>query len=485
MNRRTFLTAASGFIAGCYSLPEIVAEELVLEVDWELKEADIAFQNLEKFPKEERGYYAYLSTCTVEGEYRDSLGEVLKVIIPSLCHKTSLKEQLPVQVSETLYRINLFQLGWLPNWHKVLSQHYPYYPNWIDRKKQYPLVIRADWFCADIFDESQTGDAQHLFLYAGAVPKNRADYYKFWGVQENQEYVYGMIEGESGVAVNDKSGLKSMRHLENLTTSKRGYAWRTRDSRKVTGVFDPFQNIALGPEGFQYDASEYITGMYKVMGQKSGCLQSYLLTDGNKVLKQDAKGKVLERQTQTRQAKAPVDIVEEKNNIRGREICNGASCIHCHPKGIVPPTSNRYVKYIKADTQLFLDEKSKPEVERYHGSDLEREILYNQQLYNDGVRMCCNLSAAEFSAAYTEVVRQYVGQVDLARLSREMGLLYGTATMTPAELEKALAYGSKYNTLTLDAAEIAEGETISRDSVIENFPRFQKVVDLWQARPKS
>lgn len=484
MNRRTFLAS----IVGLSFSPEILwGEELQLVDDWELSEVQWAKADKAKIEQVAPGtsnYYVYLSTYMAEGEHREALNNVLKVIVPSLCHKTSLKEQLPVQITPTLFRINLFSLGWLPFWHKILAKFYPYYPVYVgDPLRYYPLVIRADWFCVDLMNEVKTGDSQYQLLYAGKVPKNRDDFLKFWGVQDDLEYIYGMIEGKSGVAVNDPSGENSVRGIENRPSAKRGYFWITRDSKLIAGDTDFLEQIAKKQADVQHDASEYIVGIYKVYNQQEGCLQAYLLTDGNKILKKDARGKIIEQQKGNRQAEAPTDIVEEKNNINGRSIKNSQSCIFCHTNGIIEPTLNEYTKFIKDPTQLFLDEKSKAEVERFQGSDLQKYVKQNQEQYNDGVKMCCGLTAPEFSSAYSEVVRLYVGTVSLDSLAREMAMIYGP-WLTTDQFQKALAFGSRYNILNLRTARIAENGTMTRNMVIENWSLFQKAIDLWRSKEK-
>ena len=478
MNRRQFLTSTALAL-----LPATigVGEELKLVDDWELSENQYAATDRARFPVAEQPYYSYLSTATATPEASKALGEVLRVIVPSLCNRTSLKEQLPVAVTDTLYRINLFNLGWFPFWSKIIQTHYPYYPAYLDRAKYIPLVLRADWFCADIYDEVQTGDSQYQLLYEGKVPKNRDEFFKFWGVVSDAEYTYGMIEGKSGVAVNDPSGKHSVRGIENRPTAKRADIWITRDSEVIAGETDPLEQIGKNPADIQHDASEYIVGMYKVLNGQEGLLQAYFLSEGNRI-KKDAYGKVISQQKGNRQAKAPITIVEEKNNIRGREIRNSNSCLYCHTKGLIEPTSDEYRKFIKADTQLFLDPKSKYEVERYQGSDLQKYVTQGQEKYADGIKMCCGLTAPEFHAAYTQAVKDYVGLVSLDQLARELALIYGPG-LKPKELQQALAYGSRHNIINVRIAEIAEEGELTRSMVLENFQRFQKVVDLWRSRP--
>lgn len=478
-HRRAFIGA---LISGGLLLPTLSpkrssgeARQLVLDgKEWELEDDRVAGNDREKLPVELRNTVAYFTTSTETGEYVQSLGQVLCGIVPSLSHKTDLSNQIPRQLSDTVWRIDLLGLGWASVWGKVIREHYPYYSINVDRKKYVPQIIRADWFCADVFDEVETGDAQYQLLYSGAVPKNRTEFFNFWKVQNESEFVYGMIEGKSGVAVNGRGANgNSVRQIENRTTARRGYAWITKDSERIAGKTDPLANLHLLAEGTEFDASEYIVGIYKVHNGQSGCLQAYFLSDGNRVVN----GK---RQTGTRQAKAPVSIVEDTTNIRGREIRNSSSCIYCHTAGIIPPTQNEYRRYIQRDTQLKLDYKTKYELERYQGSDLEQEVKLNQQLYDSGIRACTGFSASEFSAAYRMVVEEYVRPIDLPKLARELAFYYQRGYLTSNELQLAIAFGSNKGILGARQAAIGEEDLLNRDMVINDYSKYQEVVQLWR-----
>lgn len=484
-HRRAFLASLLAGGASIASLAGRLANAAPLDVaanlDWEPNDEKIAVANRDKLPVELRNTVAYFTTSTVEGEYRENLAATLCGIVPSLCHKTDLSYQIPKQISETVWRIDLLGLGWLSVWHKVMATYYPYYSITIDRHKSVPMIVRADWFCADLYNEVETGDAQYLLLYSGAIPKTRQEFLAFWKVQDESEFVYGMIEGQSGVAVNDKSGKESVRQIESRTTSRRGYCWITKDSARIAGVTDPVANLHLGPDGTEYDASEYIVGMYKVLrGEVAGCLQSYFLTDGNRK-KFDHKGKKLARpQIGTRAAFAPVDIVEDNTNIRGREIVNSSGCIHCHLSGILPPRRNEYQRYIERGTRLNADYKTKYEIERYQGSDLEGEIKAHQKLYDNAIRACTGLSAPEFSAAFSTVVSEYVKALDLLQLARELAMYYPKGYLTANELQLAIGYASKAGILNARQAAIGEEDTITRDMVIQDYYAYQGVIQSWR-----
>lgn len=419
-----------------------------------------------RFPLEDQPYIYHLTTAAFSHEERILLENALMMIVPSLSHKTDLAYQLPVKVSDTLYRIDLRGLGWDKTWHQAIAPHYPYYwigdPNYKTRKYA-PRVIRADWFVADIYDQVQTKNAQFLLLY-GRDLKDAEDFKKFWGVQKENEYVFGMIEERSGVSV------QKVRQIENYTTSKRGYFWETKDSRIIAGRFDPLANLHQRDKVL-YDASEYIVGMFKVKNGKAGCAQAYLLAFGN------SDPKVKEG---TLQEKAPVDIVEDHTNTRGREIRNSSSCVYCHLQGIQPPTQNGYRRFITSDGRLKADWKSTYEIQRYHGSDLEKEVKLNQDLYASFISMCNGLTPAQSHRHYQICVQRYIGHRSIEDMARELSVIYGTDRVTPHELELALSWYSKQYGLPQRLVDLAEGHGMTYEQSLDLFPFLQKVFETWQ-----
>jgi hypothetical protein len=134
-----------------------------------------------------------------------------------------IERHLPQRVGESdLYRFDLRQLEWdWRDWHVVLSR-YPYSP---DRKL--PLVVRADWLTVELTD-AFASDSYYRLLYGGRnIPAARDDFLRFWRVEADPAFRFGLIEGRSGVA------LAGIRWIENRPTANRGYAWGTRDSARI------------------------------------------------------------------------------------------------------------------------------------------------------------------------------------------------------------------------------------------------------------
>lgn len=438
--------------------PAINAPPAILAGSHEFVDADA---DRSRFPIEDRPFLFYFSTASYHPDDRAIAEHSLYFVVASLSHKTDLEQQLPVRVGETLYRIDLRGLGWEHIWHTAMVRHYPFiWKDDLNQKFYSPLVVRADWFVSDGYDETKTGEFQYLLLYGGRIPKTREDFLSFWGVHTGDpEYVFGMIEGESGVAT------QAIRQVETHPTSKRGYSYFTKDSARIAGKTDPLENL---PNGAAFDAQEYIVGVYKVRRGRSGNVQAYFLTDGN--------GR--------RQAKAPVEIVEDRTNTRGREICNSSSCVYCHTSGVLPPTKNEYVTYIKDPTRLFNDQKTRYKIERYHGSDIAKEIRIHQQAYSDGIAMVNGLTAGQNSRHFQICVQLYSGKANIDQVARELSILYGDR-LTAKELRLALGMASKDGKLKGRLAQLAEGIPISRDMVNENWFELQEIISQWNSKTRK
>lgn len=414
-------------------------------------DSDAAFRDVAQFPATEHAHYAYLTLTPTPEADRERLVNVLRFVVPSLSSRTLLSEQLPTPVAGTnLLRLDLRGLGWEAAWQTVIKREYvPKYRPDLLASHAVPLVIRADWLAANLMDPIETGDAQYQLIYSGKPPKTAGEFLTFWGIQSDPEYVFGLIEGASGVAE------ERVRLIENRPGAKRNYGWLTRDSAIIAGKTDPLENL---PNRAKFDAQELIVGAPKWYGGKSGLLQAYFLADG----------------TGKRQEKAPANIVVDHTNLRGVEIRNSASCVACHIQGINPPTSDEFRAYIEAGARVYADKATQREIDRYLGSDVAKEVARNQADYTDGVKLCNGLTAEQNAAAFVAVVRDYDAPVSLEQAARE---LYAT----PVELRFALGDYSRRFGLSGRLALLTQGKEISRPQWVANFALAQTIIANWQA----
>lgn len=418
-------------------------------------EAEAALADRQRFPLDQQAAIVYLSTASVADADREKLVNVLRFVLPSLSRKTHLADQLPQPVDGTsLLRVNMAGLGWESTYPVVIAQHYvPHYrPDLLNSKGAVPLIVDGLWFAANLLDPVETGDAQYLLLYGGKPPKTADEFLQAWGIQRDPEYIFGTIEGSSGVAI------QRTRLIENRPGAKRNYAWLTRDSRVIAGETDPLETL---PNKVKFEAQELIVGMPKWYGGKSGMLQAYFLANGQG----------------QRQEKAPADIVVDHTGARGVEIRNTISCIACHPTGINPPTTDAFRAYLESGAKVaFKIKAEQEETDRYLGSDVAKEVAANQQAYTDGIALCNGMTPEALTAAVLDIVRLHDAPVTQEQAARELHT-------EPKELQLALANYSRQYTLTGRLALLAQGQPITREQFKFSYRQAQEVMYLWK-RPK-
>jgi len=366
-------------------------------------------------------YTYYLTTAGVPAEKRAQLEIGMRFILPSLSMKPLVDEQIPQQLTDTLYFIDTRNYGWERSLPKVLKD-YPYavygYPS---------LVIRADWFLPFATDCSENGAYYDLLF--GQRFKTRDEFTKFLKIENDRKYAFGLIEGESGVAV------QKVRWMESRPIP-RGYAWVTRDSEKITFDSDPLEH----PAGdFKHDAEEWIVGVPKLSSAtgKRGALQLYFLSSG---------------QGQT-QDEAPIKIVQDHTKIRygSEEIRNGISCIACHTTGLNLPTVNEFRSLIEEGADIYAKKGVQQQLEAFHLSDINKELTRNNEDFQDIVEHCTGVSSEQAAKAYFNCVQDYDAPLSILHAALEVGC-------TPKELQLAIAYASNDGKSTARDVRLAQGK---------------------------
>lgn len=413
-------------------------------------EAEAAIVDRNTLPPDVAQHTVYLSLLDCPPTKRDELENALKFIVPSLSSKVYLADQIPLRIEGTnLLRLDLQGLGWESTYPSVIAQQYvPSYRPDLVHAKAVPLVVSGLWFAANVIDPVESGNSQDLLLYGAKPPADVDSFLKFWGIQNDTEFVFGLIEGQSGVAS------QRTRLIENRPGAKRNVGWLTRDSAIVAGKTDPLENL---PNKVAFDAQEIIVQFPKWSAGRSGYLQSYFLANGA--------GKA--------QIKAPADIVVDHIGIRGPEIRNTFSCIICHTQGINPPTSDQFKTYIEAGAKVaFLKKEDQRRVDQYLTSDVAKEVDACQKQYADGIRLCNNLTPEDNQRCFVEVIQTFDQDVTLEQAARE---LY----CEPRDLSLALAFYSRTQTLTGRLALLAQGRPITRQQWKTSFKQAQEIEYLW------
>lgn len=433
----------------------IAAAVLLLGVS---PDAQAAIDHRESFPRHEWGYHYYFTLSEVPESRRESLAKTLNYVVASLSREQYLEDQLPQRISDTCLHLDTRGPGWEHTLPKVLIQHYPY-------ARQYttfgiaPLCIRADWFVANIGDETFTGNGQFLLLY-GRELKDRADFLKQWKVSTDVTDTFGFLEGSSGVK---RQGAGLERNMESRATG-RGATFETFDSRLVVGANDALENPDKRPPA--HDASEIIAPNLKVGRDENGKIQAGALLA---FFLADAKG--------ARQKAAPVEIVEDAFNLRGYDIKQYMDCVSCHDQGFKRPTIDRYSQAISGGLVIkSLDYKLARDIERYYESAFNRDIERGIDDYAVAVKLCNGLTPEANAANYREIITAYDADVTLFDAARELHT-------TPRELSNAIAYYVEYvKQPNARLAMLAERQPISRAQFEFNSYKFYEALKLWSAR---
>lgn len=417
-----------------------------------------AWKDYKSLPVEEQQYTAYLSLHDVSEADRDELEKVVKVVCCSLSRNSYLPGQVPERVFGTsLLKINLFYLQW-SQYGLVIEKNYPYYTSSFHRVKapSYPLVVSALWFVTNVLDSNKTGNAQELLIYGEKPPKNLKELLDFWKVQQENNTVWGFLEGVSGVANSQ------IRTIQSYPTGMRnGYAWITFDFEKLDKHKDPLERLSVVnlQDAKVYDASEIIISLPKQNYKESGNLQVYALCDNKGVL----------------QNKAPAAIVTDSLLQRGPEIINSVSCIGCHSKGLIAPTKNEYKTYVESGARVF--SKSKEETLKIHTyleNDIEGELKNHSLSYEKGIALVCGSTGEEFSKSYLKFLKMYYAPLTLEQAAMEL-------EVESKDLIQALGYNAIDEVIKIDArvAQLAHGITIPRERWEQNFYSVVEILSLW------
>ena len=369
-----------------------------------------------------------------EADHEQAL-DALEGFLPHVSRASVIDHQRPVQVTPTLYRIDLRLLQWGEQAWKQLALEYPY----VDFHD--PLIIRADWFLRVTADLSDS-QAYHFLLYAETgVPKNKADFLRIWGIDEKavKEQLTATIidEGRSGVAFKTRV----VAHAPAPT----GYFWETFDSREGAGTDDPLENPAVRNT---FDAQEAIVGTteFDLATGERGVSQVYALFDAN--------GNI--------QNEAPTDIVEDKLKFLGQPaIRSPGSCIMCHT-ALNGPAENTLRDWIAEGIELSAKQKETQEfVERFYLSKQGLLIERANEDFAAFTEAAANCVPGDFQRAYRQTVEAYDRPVSLERAAVEVG------ARDAEELKLAIAwYSSRIGPAPQVArlASLAHGRAVPRKS---------------------
>jgi len=213
-------------------------------------------------------------------------------------------------------------------------------------------ILRADWFIVN-----------------ASVPPA---YYNFLGLGNKEKDFENLVFANEELAKKARSQFKAVvvqsmvarnnRTLTRSPTFTNGYYWASHDV--LTSTND--KNFLINFLHEKFDASE-------IIGTLPNGLQAYFVSDG--------KGNRLDF--------ANPDVAIDNTSV-DRIVRTGRSCMICHSEGIKPIEDNirqlnRKLTNLESVRLLITDEEQAYQVVDLFGSDLDKQIVKDQQLFADAV----------------------------------------------------------------------------------------------------
>ena len=444
----------------------IFLQAVALQADDRIAAAKADYEILKSaFAPDQSFVYIRYLIFPLEEEGGVNWDAAVRFAIPSASLERNLNKQIPLKIADGVYRIDLRGLGWSPSdlIHVLTVQKYPYSTTYN------PLYIRGDWMIYQLSDQSESIAYPTLLLGRGASNK-RDGWLKSFGVDRRQveaeELNHGMVEAESGVAVQSGAAGHKIRILE-FFARLGGYASGTRDFLKITVDNSPLENPDL--KGLKHDGEEWIVGVpklwhvseeYQIREEGSGVLQYYFLSDGA--------GNVV--------GEANVKLVEDKLKFKGlASIRSPGSCVNCHSSGLNQPAKNGLKSWIEAGVELKAKEYEDQEfVDRWHLSGTSKNIERANEDFSDTVKVATGVEASEAVAAYVAANDFYRADVTLAVAAAELGA-------TEDDLRNALAYASdKEIAIGGHLSSLAHSQPIGRHTWESLYLSASSYLELWR-----
>jgi hypothetical protein len=254
---------------------------------------------------------------------------------------------------------------------------------------QFP-ILRGDWFLANV----SLAPAYYDFLKLG---KNIKDFEKL--IFADDDLAKKARSQDKGVVVTSMVA-RNNRTLLRSPTFTGGYSWESHDTLKSVDDRD-YVKFLLNEK---FDATEDI-------GSLPNGLQAYFLTDG--------KGNRLDE--------ANIEIAVD-NTANDRIVRNGRSCIVCHSDGIRPLTDEvrsltRKLQDPKQVQLLIPRKEDAYKIEDLFGSDLDEQIIKDQNYYRAAVARATGLQSEVLSRVFNEVYNYYQENLlTIETVSSEVGV---------------------------------------------------------------
>jgi len=223
-------------------------------------------------------------------------------------------------------------------------------------------ILRADWFIVN-----------------ATVPPA---YYNFLGLGKKEKDFENLVFANEELAKKARSQFKAVvvqsmvarnnRTLVRSPTFTNGYYWASHDVLNSVNE----KNFLVNFLNEKFDASE-------IIGTLPNGLQAYFVSDG--------KGNRLDF--------ANPDVAID-NTAVDRIVRTGRSCMICHAEGIKPIEDNirllnRKLTSLESVRLMVTDEEQAYQVVDLFGSDLDKQIVKDQQIYHDAIGLTNGLHAPD------------------------------------------------------------------------------------------
>jgi serine/threonine-protein kinase len=290
-------------------------------------------EDLRKADPAERRFRRYFSLTHLSNNYQHVSADELRLyraalakVVNSLTWKATLVLPRAIDADETLFQVDLRDLGWDdPKLWKEIVKVYPYgltHKNDAERQRRDLAgevaelagtdlaVLRADWFVAT----AARPPLYHLLLH---LPDSAGELEAQLKVDVRQDFLNGRL-ARAGLL---QSGVSRQNRLLDRHEALHGAYWKSYDFKSNEGPGNLLK-FPLGPlfddhpfprHAFRHDGGEIIFNL-------PNGLQGYLLVNGN----------------DRRIDAGPIEVVRDSQETAGSPaIVNGLSCMACHKLGVI------------------------------------------------------------------------------------------------------------------------------------------------------
>jgi hypothetical protein len=242
-----------------------------------------------------------------------------------------------------------------------------------ETQSEFP-ILRADWFLVN----ASVPPAYYDFLKLG---KKQEDFEKL--IFANEKLAKQARSQDKAVVITSTVA-RNNRTLTRSPTFTNGYYWVSHDSKTSVDERQYIQNLL----NEKFDATEDI-------GSLPNGLQAYFLTDGKN----------------NRLDFADPDVAID-NTAVDRVVRSGRSCIICHAEGIRPiedevRTLTKKLQNADQVRLLVTDRKDHRKIEDLFSSDLDKQIIKDNNLYAEAVAYTNGLKTEINAKLYSEIYNTY------------------------------------------------------------------------------